>query len=584
MSVASPLAEGSNLKKENIRLKKEIERLKKLSSFRNRLSELLADTRDFELALELIFKKIVDFLNADAGLIKLSTETAKPMLLRASRGLPQDYLTNNPEAISAMLSDSLTQSSKQNIVYLKPPLDLPKALRNSGFQCALILPIRAGEELFGFIELFCKSKNCFDESQYETLLPVLRQIGIACENMKLLKTLHKRIEQRNRLYLLMHKLQVNAGLHELLVEIVKILEGMYPATHALILLYDPEDQVLRVKAASKEFLEKVGTKETSLNVGITGYAALSRSTVIVNDTSKSPHYSTVLKAIKSELAIPLIIEGKLIGVLDLESENMNAFTEQDSQLLTIYAQQAAMAISKAQLFEEVREQSVAKTRMISTLSHEFKTPLTVIKSYAWFLKNSTDISPQDKNEQLDVILSEVENLNELIDSLLNLGRLEQGRMEWKIVHFDLSAMLEKLALSFQMLAEERNIDIVYQSEASSSLIWGDVARLRQAFMNLISNAIKYNRDGGKVTITVEDAGDDFLRVAVIDTGIGIDKKYVEKIFTRFFRAPGLKIEGMGIGLYLAQQFIEAQGGWIEVKSRPNEGSEFMVYLSKRGGA
>jgi len=562
----------------------ETARLRRVIAFRDRLSGLLSHTQEFSAVVDEVFAEMLLFSGADGGLLRLVNERTGTLDVYQSAGLPQGFLKRaRSRRFGEGLAGYVAQSGEAIRINTKSNVGDLGELAEIGVTSVLVLPLRAKERVIGVFELFTRGKQGFSDDVADALAPASRQIGIAIENMRLLATLEGRVSQRNRLYRLMRKLQASSGLDELLAEIVNILAEIYAPAYAVILLYDATDHMLRIKAASSNFMERVWRREIPLNQGITGYAAVSRSTVLVNDTSKDPRYLEGMMEIRSELAAPLIAEDKLIGVLDLESPHSNAFSNQDSQLLTIYAQQAAMAIANVQLFEQAREQNLAKSRMISALSHEFRTPLAIMKSYAWYLKNNPDLALAERIEQLDVILEEVEHLNELIENLLNLGRLEQGRIEWQIVRFELDVMLGGLTESIRKVAEERGIEVTFDP-GPKPLVWGDVSRLRQAFMNLVSNAIKYNRNGGKVWIAIEDAGDDFARVRVEDTGMGMESRYLEKIFTPFFRIPGSSAEGVGLGLALAQQFIEAQGGWIEVESTPGKGTRFYVYLSKRGGA
>lgn len=563
----------------------ETERLQRVIGFRNRLSGLLSHTQDFASVVDEVFSEIMFFVGADAGLLRLVEERTRFLEIYQSKGLPPEFIKNvHSRRFGEGLAGYVAQSGEAICInsgsFASPDVS---ALVRIGMDSVLALPLRAKERVIGTLELFKKTQPGFDPCTIEDLIPLSQHIGIALENIKLLRILESRISQRNLLYRLMRKLQISVGLDELLSEIVKILSEIYSPAYAVILLYDPTDQVLRIKAASRGFMDRAEKKELPLNRGVSGYAAIRRTAVVVNDTSKDLRYLPGHAGIRSELAVPLIAEGRLIGVLDLESTRLNAFSDQDSQLLTIYAQQAAMAIANAQLFEQSRERNQAKTRMISSLSHEFKTPLAVMKSYAWYLLKNPGLSAEERSEQLGVILDEVDALNDLIENLLNLGRMEQGHQEWQVVCFELSDMLGSLVESMRKVAESTNVEIFYDP-GERPLVWGDVAKTRQVFMNLLSNAVKYNREGGKVWVAIEDSGDDFAGVRVEDTGIGIEPDYLERIFDSFFRVPGSTTEGVGLGLALARQYVEAQGGWIEVNSTPGEGTRFNVYLSKRGGA
>lgn len=550
--------------------------------FRDRLTCILAEAQDLADVVDQIFRAIIEFSGAYGGVFRLANERTGTLETYQSIGLPPSLVEKvKSRRFGEGLAGYSAQSGETISFTVSEGLGYGGELVTMGVKSILALPLRAKEHVIAVLEIFTRSEGGFDSHLVTTLTAVSRQIGIALESIRLVENLEGRMVQRNRLYRLMLKLQSSVGLDELLSEIVNILSDIYAPAYSAIVLYDPDDQVLRVKAASKSFLEEVAHKEIPLGIGITGHAAKGRSALLINDAPHDPRYIKGLHEVCSELAVPMVAEGRLIGVLDLESPLLNAFKEEDLRLLTIYAQQAAMAISKAQLFEQACEQNLAKSRMVSALSHELRTPLAVIKSYSWFLKNNSSLTEDEVNEQLDVILSEVDNLNELIENLLNLARLEQGKMEWNAVSFDVDYLIQSLLDSLAKVASERHIRFEF-STMGNAIAWGDVSRWRQALLNIISNALKYNKDNGSVIIETDVSDHDYVCVCIEDTGIGLRPQDLEKIFAPFYRVPGSSVEGIGLGLAVTKQFVEAQGGRIEVESEYEKGSKFFVYLPKRG--
>lgn len=559
-----------------------LEGFKEDIEFRDRLTCILAEAQDLADVVDQIFKAVIEFSGAFGGIFRLANERAGTLDAYQSIGLPTSLVEKvKSRHFGEGLAGFCAQSGETISFSVKEGMGYGGELVAMGVRSILALPLRAKEHVIAVLEIFTRSERGFDESLVNTLTSVSRQIGIALESISLVENLESRMVQRNRLYRLMLKLQSSVSLDELLSEIVNILSDIYAPAYSVIVLYDSDDQVLRVKAASKSFLEEVAHKEIPLGIGITGHAAKSRSALLINDAPHDPRYIKGVHEVSSELAVPMVAEGKLIGVLDLESPLMNAFKEEDLRLLTIYAQQAAMAISKAQLFEQACEQNLAKSRMVSALSHELRTPLAVIKSYAWFLKNNPNMTRGEENEQLDVILTEVDNLNELIENLLNLARLEQGKMEWNAVSFDIVVLIQDLLDSLAKVASERQIKLILSSKGSA-IAWGDVSRWRQALLNIMSNALKYNKDNGIVSVSIDDSGQDYVCVCIEDTGIGIRPQDLERIFVPFYRVPGSSVEGIGLGLAVTKQFVEAQRGRIEVESEHEKGSKFFVYIPKRG--
>ncbi len=549
----------------------EWERLKNELFLRNRISCALSKNLSLEDALYAVLDVYMEYISAVAGVIKLYDDRDRKLKV---------VVQKNIGALKKFISDTkpgegLSGYSFQSGEVLM--LDISKSEMGKeikDIKYLLTLPLISRERIIGVIQLFINQD--ISKEDVELLKSTSRNIGISVENLLLFVDLRRKMTQRTKLYELMLELQKSTGLDDVLKKIVKMLEKMFSAM-SVILLYDPVDEVLRIRYASEDLLKYVKLKELPVGMGITGGAAASRRMVVVQDVRKNGRYVEGHPDVASELAIPLIVENELIGVMDIESKRKNAFSEEDIQLAAIFAQQVAMIIKNAQLFEKLKKENEAKAKLFAFLSHEIKNPLSVIKSGLWYIKKEKGISRKEIEEQVENMEEEIENIEKMVNNFLDLAKLQVAYSDAEMVWVDIENLLRKIVKSYERLAMEKNVSLIFNSLLTSPLIMSHPERLRHIFSNLINNSIKYNVKGGIVRITVQEK-EDGINVKIEDTGIGIPKDKLQVIFEPFYKAK--KGEGAGIGLAVVREFVYALGGKIRIESEEGKGTRFTVFLPK----
>lgn len=277
----------------------------------------------------------------------------------------------------------------------------------------------------------------------------------------------------------------------------------------------------------------------------------------------------------SYLAVPVVSKsGAVIGGLLYGHPEPNIFTAEHELLVVNIASQAAVSLDNSRLFEQVKSLSEKKDEFIALASHELKTPLTTIKGYLQVLSKRE----QDNLSELflNKSLNQVEKLNTLVEDLLNMSRIESGRLDFNIEVFDLRLMIQEIIETFSWSAQSH--EIITSLGKTSAMVEGDRQRIEQALLNLMTNAIKYSPKADKIYISLEVVGTG-ATVRVRDEGIGLTSQQKEQLFTRFYRAEDTKgISGLGLGLYLTKQIIDRHDGKIEVSSEYGKGSEFCISL------
>jgi signal transduction histidine kinase/amino acid transporter/ActR/RegA family two-component response regulator len=323
-----------------------------------------------------------------------------------------------------------------------------------------------------------------------------------------------------------------------------------------------------------------------------GYALLAREPVLVEDFQRETRFAPTpqMRVDGIQSAVLLSIGGKVspFGVLGAYSTQQRKFTQDDVYFLQALANVLAAAIERKRAEEVIRESqqeaeraNAAKSEFLSRMSHELRTPLNAILGFGQLLE--MDALETRQSQSVHHILKAGRHLLTLIDEVLDVARIEAGRLDLAMESISINRVLNDVLALVRPLADQRNIRLDYLSakEVARRHVFADEKRLRQVLLNLLSNAVKYNCLNGQVRIVCEVIhGGERLRIAVSDTGQGIPPEKLGQLFSPFERlgAEQTGIEGSGLGLALSKRLIEAQGGSIEAESRVGQGSTFAVTL------
>lgn len=226
--------------------------------------------------------------------------------------------------------------------------------------------------------------------------------------------------------------------------------------------------------------------------------------------------------------------------------------------------------------EELAAADAMKNEFISSVSHELRTPLTAIKGWAETLNDMTD-DPAAVSKGMKVIISETERLSQMVEELLDFSRIQNGRFTLVKATMDVLAELGDAVLIYAEKAKKEGIELVYDEPEMLPFIYGDKNRIRQVFINVIDNAIKYSDNGGLVSVQAGETDDGYVEIDVSDTGCGISPEDLPKIKTKFYKANHTR-RGSGIGLAVADEIISMHGGTLEVISELNVGTTVIIRL------
>jgi signal transduction histidine kinase len=348
-----------------------------------------------------------------------------------------------------------------------------------------------------------------------------------------------------------------------------------------------EGVVIHLPHETYQLLDFHSSGETALQSVVKILALNAQNIAAKAATTRQPIHDRPSN-IKSQLCLPLTIgrDNKLIGVLDIESSDANAFGQEDSEVLQILANQTATAIHNAQLFEQAQQArqtadaaSRHKTSFLSMMNHELRTPLqTIITRSMWMaqhpeLYGATEIPPMYKDD-LDQVNRSAEHLQHLINNVLDLSKIEAGEIDLELTAVNPVVVLESVMGGAKSLLQP-NVQLHAHFPASLPAIQADSLRLHQVLSNLLSNACKFCAQG-KITVNaVVDGG--VLRFSVSDTGIGIPFEAQPELFNPFKQATRHIVRqygGSGLGLSICQKLVQLHGGNIWFESEPNQGTTF----------
>jgi len=353
--------------------------------------------------------------------------------------------------------------------------------------------------------------------------------------------------------------------------------------------YNSEDEsgeammLYTLSGATKEDFEKMGMpRHTQIFKPTFRGQGILRVDDIKNDAryGKNPPYEGMPIGhlpVASYMAIPVITStGNVIGGLIFGHPEKGKFKEEHENIVKNIASQAAIALDNSLLFERVKSLSEKKDEFIALASHELKTPLTTVIGYLQVLEKKIE-EPRSKLF-LAKTLDQTNKLNSLIEDLLNMSRIESGKLDFSYVNFDLKEMLQDISETYNY--SENTHDLISDLGNGPVIVAADKQRIEQVVRNLLSNAVKYSPTAEVIYLSLSSHNGK-VTVKVKDEGMGLDEQQKKQVFNRFYRADSTKgINGLGLGLYLSKQIIDAHNGELLVISEPGKGSEFSFSLKR----
>jgi signal transduction histidine kinase len=477
----------------------------------------------------------------------------------------------------------------------------------SGYRTLLAAPLRQKGEFIGMLNARRIDVRPFTATQIKLLETFADQAVIAIENVRLLQALQLRTQELVRsvgelkaLGEVGQAVSSTLDLETVLTRIVSHAVQLSGTDGGAIYEYDEQAEEFLLRATDhmeEELISALRASPPRLGDGVVGRAALGREPIQVPDISEEHGYPPRMREMlerfgfRASLAVPLLREDRIIGGLVVRRKSIGDFRPEVIELLKTFATQSVLAIQNARLFREIEEKSKQieaanrhKSEFLANMSHELRTPLNAIIGFSEVLGERMFGELNEKQaEYTDDILSSGRHLLSLINEILDLSKVEAGRMELEVATFDLPLAIDNARTFVRERATKHGINLDVTVDERLGDFVGDERKIKQVLLNLLSNAVKFTPEGGRIGIKARQA-DGSVEISVSDTGIGIAPEDQPKIFEEF-RQVGSdyahKVEGTGLGLTLAKKFVELHGGKIWVESEVGKGSTFSFTLPER---
>ena len=617
MSVA---LENARLFDETNRLLKETEQRTAELAVINSVQEGLVREMNMQAIYDLVGNRICELFDTQTVLIRTFNhrEQLENWHFVIEKG---QRFYSNPRAI--MWANKMMIETKQpllineNYVETAQQHGSPGVTKGLPPKSALFVPMIVGDIVKGSVSLQnVEKENAFTESDLRLLTTLTNSMSVALENArlfdesnKLLGEAKQRAAELSTVNSISKALASQLNANDLIKMVGDQLKDLFKANIVYLALLNPKTKVIN-------FPYQYGDNMAPLKLGegLTSKIILNGEPLLINKDLQELRLQMGIQQIgvpaASYLGVPIPVGDEIIGVLSVQStEHENRFNENDLRLLSTIASSVGVALNNATLFEDVKlakmeaeksgkaaeKANEAKSAFLSTVSHELRTPLTSVLGFAKIIRKrleekifpivdkkdpKTDKTISQISENLHVVISEGERLTHLINDVLDLAKIEAGKMEWNQENVSMSEVAERAIAATSSLFDQKALTLIKEIDTDLPDITGDRDKLIQVIINLISNSVKFT-DKGSVTCSVSEKNHEIV-VSISDTGIGIAPEDFDAVFEQFKQVGGDtltdKPKGTGLGLPICKEIIEHHGGRIWLESEVGKGSTFSFAL------
>jgi len=467
----------------------------------------------------------------------------------------------------------------------------------AGYRTLMGAPMLVDDQVVGALNVWRTEVQPFDAREMAIVTAFAGQAAMAVHGVTLVQELEarsaelaKNVERLEALREVGEAVSSSLDVDHVLSTIAMHAVALSGTDGGSIMEYADRDRCFMVRSVYRTdatVVERLRSIRIELDETLVGRAARERRPIAVVDLDAvplDPHLQVLHDdGWRSLAAVPMLREDQIVGCLVVRRKRTGDFTEETLDLLETFASQSALALLNARLFRELEQQSVElelasrhKSEFLASMSHELRTPLNAVLGFSEVLLEQMfgDINERQE-EYLRDIHGSGQHLLELLNEILDLSKVEAGRMDLEYSSFDLHSLLELAASMLRERAALHGIDLGIETADDVGSVYSDELRLKQVLLNLMTNAVKFTGDGGSVKVRAVREGSEIL-ITVTDTGIGVPEADRERIFESFQQGGrgSSREEGTGLGLTLSRRLVELLGGHMWLESEVGRGSTF----------
>lgn len=625
LSLLTTVAAQVSMALDNVQLLEAEQERRRLADSLMDITRTVSATLDMNDVFTRLIEQLVRVISADHVCILMPPDevpTGNQLTIRATSGFTEtyrgytfDFESGNPVVQAFLNQQPIIINSVDDhpnwIVHEPYPV-------GPGQSSWMGIPMIYQAQVIGVITIDKLQRNYYTDKEAHALFALARQAAVAVENARLHAQVEDNLDNlRKRAHRLasMHRMAtiVSSTLDQQIVldSSVKLLVELFQTDHSSIIIINPEDGnghmrsehpplnnkskvVFKYNPEVYRLLESVATDDKALHITPSTFGKY-----FVDANAQEIYEQT---NVQSSLMVPMMVRDRLLGVVSVDSMKSDyEFSEGDQDTLITLASQIAMAVNNTDLYEQAVEANRLKSEFLANVSHELRTPLNAIIGYSELLLSGIYGEMSEKQEdRLQRVYSSGKHLLELINDILDLSKIEAGRMDLDLMPLNMGELVAEATRDVVPEAQQKGLQFTLDIAEDIPKTLVDFSRMRQVLTNLMSNAVKFTKEGGIVVmanaITVADGiaspkvyppayvslhDGDWIQIAVEDTGIGISEDNQKIIFDAFRQVDGSTVreyEGTGLGLAITRRLVELHNGLIWVESQEGVGSIFRVLI------
>jgi two-component system NtrC family sensor kinase len=605
------------LEREKERLRQELQQAQRNLEQRVReltvlvgISKSVTSQLDLDRVLERVVEGAVFITRAEEGILCLLESKTDRLLLKAEQGLgPRRAQLLSFEAEDNLIGQTLRDSKPIRVASESSETGV-KVREDYVVAAFLSVPLVCKSKSMGVLSVANRAPTRSFTTNDEAMLQALADYAaIAIDNAQAYRStdqaLARRVEEVTNLYEITRTVASTLDQDKIFDLVTAKIGEMFHVEAGSLLLLDEETQELEFVTSWIGEQEPLRGVRLKAEQGIAGQVALSRRPAVVNDAYSHYGFSGQVDrqtgfVTRSILCVPLLLQDRCIGVMELLNKVDGPFTQEDAERLNDVARPVAIALENARLFREAHELYEARSRFVAAVAGELRSPLTAIKGYSdMLLSGAAGELSEMAVESMSKIAASTESLIALMEDMLDIARLETGETRLQLGPTSLQQIVTQVAAAYRQRLRDKNLRLTDKVPSRLPSVYADQERISHVLNSLLMNAYLYTLPKGRITLQVQlqDSGRpgkppaagpwrpgsarEWVTVSVSDTGIGIAPEDQARIFERFFRANHPVVRhhpGRGLSLSIAKSLVELHGGRMWVESEPGRGSTFHFTL------